>query len=162
MNREHSGLRSAAVFSLCGLFAVLAMGVTLLAAGVYRTVTVQGDRNDTRRTALSYLVNQTRRADQMGGIEVTDFGGDALELSEEVDGVTYVTLIYCYEGQLRELYMEADAGLGPEEGIPILKLKNLKISTENKQITFTITDGEGDISSASITPQCGFEEVGGL
>lgn len=162
MSREYGGLRSAAVFSLCGLFAALAIGLVLLASGVYRTAAAQEIKNDARRTALSYLMNQVRRADNAGGIVVTTFPDDALSLSEEVDGTNYVTLIYCYEGQLRELYAEAGTDVRPEDGIPILELQSLQISAEDGRITFTVTDQEGTISSGTLSPRCGFQEVKGL
>ena len=105
MNGSHSALRSAAVFVLCGLFAVLAMGLALLSSGVYRSTTAESDRNFTRRTALSYLVNQIRQADGTGRVAVGTFGGsDALALTEHLDGTEYVTILYCLDGQLRELY----------------------------------------------------------
>ena len=63
MDNAHSGLRSAAVFALCGLFAVLAVGLAALSGGVYRAAALDSDQNYVRRTALSYLVNQVRRAD---------------------------------------------------------------------------------------------------
>ena len=94
MNGSHSALRSAAVFVLCGLFAVLAMGLALLSSGVYRSTTAESDRNFTRRTALSYLVNQIRQADGTGRVAVGTFGGsDALALTEHLDGTEYVTIL---------------------------------------------------------------------
>ena len=111
-----NGLRRVVVVCLAGLFALLAMGVTLLGTGVYRAVAGDADANSTQRTALSYVVNQIRRADA-GGVAVGTFGGaDALRLTETgEDGSVYVTLIYCWEGSLRELYMEEDTGLAPED-----------------------------------------------
>lgn len=160
MRREHTGLRSAAVFSLCGLFAVLAVGLTAMASGVYRSAAARGDRNDVRRTALSYLVNQTRRADRMGGIRTGFFGGeDALATYEEVEGAVYVTRIYCWEGQLRELYTPVDSQLSLADGIPILEMESLEISAEDGWITYTVTDDQGRTFSASVSPRCGFEEA---
>ena len=75
------GLRSAAVFALCALFTVLAMGLTLLASGAYRDTAAGAEVNYTRRTALSYLVHQVRRSDADGCVYVESFGGgDALAL----------------------------------------------------------------------------------
>lgn len=63
---------------LAALFALLAMGVTLMGTGVYRAVADDADANSTQRTALSYVVNQIRRSDA-GGVAIGTFGGgDAL------------------------------------------------------------------------------------
>lgn len=163
MDREHSGLRSAAVLTLCGLFAVLAVGLALLSSGVYRTVAGASDENDTRRTALSYLINQVRRADRTGGVAVGTFGGgDALALTETVEGTDYVTILYCLDGQLMELYAESGSGLGPADGLAVLALEDLSVETDGAIITFTVTAPDGTVSTGSVSPRCGFEEVGEL
>lgn len=158
-----NGLRRVVVVCLAGLFALLAMGVTLLGTGVYRAVAGDADANSTQRTALSYVVNQIRRADA-GGVAVGTFGGaDALRLTETgEDGSVYVTLIYCFEGSLRELYMEEDTGLAPEDGMAVLELSSLDLSvTENGGLDITASDGEHQWS-VTLYPRTGVEEVGEL
>lgn len=163
MDREHSGLRSAAVLALCGLFAVLAVGLALLSSGVYRTVAGAAGENDTRRTALSYLINQVRRADRTDGVAVGTFGdGDAVALTETMEGADYVTILYCLDGQLMELYAEAGSGLGPADGLAVLALEGLSVETDGALITFTVTAPDGAVSTGSVSPRCGFEEVGEL
>ena len=135
MDREHSGLRSAAVLALCGLFAVLAVGLALLSSGVYRA----------------------------GGVAVGTFGdGDAVALTETVEGTDYVTILYCLDGQLMELYTEAGSGLTPADGLTVLELSALSVETDGARITFTVTAPDGTVSAASVSPRCGFEEVGEL
>ena len=158
-----NGLRRVVVVCLAGLFALLAMGVTLMGTGVYRAVAGDADANSTQRTALSYVVNQIRRADA-GGVAVGTFGGaDALRLTETgEDGSVYVTLIYCWEGSLRELYMEEDTGLAPEDGMAVLELSSLDLSvTENGGLDITASDGEHQWS-VTLYPRTGVEEVGEL
>lgn len=158
-----NGLRRVVVVCLAGLFALLAMGVTLMGTGVYRAVAGDADANSTQRTALSYVVNQIRRADA-GGVAVGTFGGaDALRLTETgEDGSVYVTLIYCWEGSLRELYMEEGTGLAPEDGMAVLELSSLDLSvTENGGLDITASDGEHQWS-VTLYPRTGVEEVGEL
>lgn len=163
MNGEHSSLRSAAVLALCGLFAVLAVGLSLLSSGVYRTAAGASDENYSRRTALSYLINQVRRADRAGGVAVGTFGdSDAVALTETVEGTDYVTILYCLDGQLMELYAEAGSGLLPADGLAVLELSDLSVETDGERITFTVTAPDGTVSAASVSPRCGFEEVGAL
>lgn len=159
----HAGLRSAAVFALGGLFALLAIGLALLSSGVYRDVAAAADDHYIHRTALSYLVNQIRRSDALGAVALGTFGeGDALCLTETVDGAEYITLLYCYEGQLRELYMEAGTGLSPEYGVAVLPLSGLDLSLEGSLVRLSVTTEEGLVHSAALSPRCGAEEVGEL
>lgn len=163
MNHFHNGLRSAAVIALCGLFAVLAMGLALLSSGVYRAAAAQSDQNYTRRTALSYLINQVRRADEAGGVTVGTFGdSDALALTERIEGADYVTILYCYDGALRELYQEAGTGLLPQDGIPMLELQSLEVQAASGLLTLTVTAPDGETSTVSLSPRCGLEEGGAL
>ena len=163
MEHEHSPLRSAAVLALCGLFAVLAVGLAILSSGVYRSAVSASDGNSARRTALSYLVNQVRRADRTGGVAVGAFGdGDAVALTETVEDADYVTILYCLDGQLMELYAEAGSGLTPADGLAVLPLADLSVETDGALITFTVTAPNGAEASASVSPRCGFEEVGEL
>lgn len=163
MNNAHNGLRSAAVIALCGLFAVLAMGLALLSSGVYRAAAAQSDQNYTRRTALSYLINQVRRADEAGCVTVGTFGdSDALALTERIDGADYVTILYCCDGTLRELYQEAGTGLLPRDGIPVLALERLEVRAESGLLTLTVTAPGGESSTVSLSPRCGLEKGGAL
>ena len=158
-----TGLRRVVIVCLAGLFALLAMGVTLMGTGVYRAVADDASVNSAQRTALSYVVNQIRRADA-GGVAVGTFGGgDALCLTETgEDGSVYVTLIYCWEGFLRELYMEEGTGLGPEDGMALLELSSLKLSvTDTGGLDISASDGEHQWS-VTLYPRTGVEEVGAL
>lgn len=161
--RSQGALRTAAVFSLCALFAVLAMGLTLLASSVYRATAGEADENYTHRVALSYLVNQFRRGDEINCIALTEFGGsDALVLTERVAGSEYVTYLYCYDGQLRELYTERGTDLTPADGTAILPLKSVSFSGEGSLVHITITDGAGNEYAADVSQRSAVGEGGGL
>lgn len=144
------GLRSTLVALLCVLFFLLAMGTALLSSGVYRAAAASSDENYAQRTALSYLANQIRRAD--GPVGVGSFGGaDALLLR---DG-DYVTVVYCHDGQLRELYTEPGTGLLPADGDAILPVASLTVTGDGALLTLTAA---GD--SVTVSPRMGWEAVG--
>lgn len=156
-NSSGRGMRTILIILLCGMFFVLAMGVTLLGSGVYQKVVAASDTNYTHRTGLSFLVNQLRRGDN-GAAQVTSFGGqDALFL---YDGYGYVTALYCYDGQLRELYMAQDAALQPEDGMEILPLQSLKITQEGALIVLSADDGTGVLRTVTVAPRCGIADEG--
>ena len=146
------GLRTALTAALCALFFVLAMGVTLLGSGVYRDTVAASEENDVRRTALSYLVNQVRRAQR---VEVGSFESvPALDLADQ-DAPDYHTVLYVYEGQLRELYAEKGSGLTAADGIPILPLEGMELTLEEELLTIAVTAEAGGTSSVSISPRMG-------
>lgn len=155
MNPSKSGrsLRTALVLVLCALFFVLAMGITLLGSGVYRGVVSASDRNYTQRTALSYLINQVRRS---GTVAVGSFERcPALDLGGSGEEADYHTVLYVYDGQLRELYTQRGSGLTPADGIDILPLAGLELTLEDGLISITVTGEDGTSYSASVAPRTG-------
>ncbi|OUN05300.1 hypothetical protein B5G43_13505 [Flavonifractor sp. An92] len=155
MNPSKSGrsLRTALVVVLCALFFVLAMGITLLGSSVYRGVVAASDRNYTQRTALSYLINQVRRSPSVGvgSFELCP----ALDLGGSGEEADYHTVLYVYDGQLRELYTQRNSGLTPADGTAILPLEDLQVALENGLITLTVTTEDGKSYSASVAPRVG-------
>lgn len=155
-SKSGRGVRAALVVVLCALFFLLSMGITLLGSGVYRGVVAAADRNYIQRTALSYLVNQIRRASR---VEVGSFElSPALDLSASEEG-EYHTVLYVYDGQLRELYAQRDSGLTPADGTAILPLEELSITLENGLITLTATQ-DGDQFSTCVAPRVSAGEIG--
>ena len=157
-SNQGRALRSAVTVVLCALFFLLAIGVVLLGSGVYRGTAAAADENFTHRTALGYLTNQIRRGDVEGGLSLGQFGdGDALFLREN----GYVTILYCYEGQLLELFAEEGLDLPPDGGMPILPLASLTVEPREGCLRITATGGDGVSYSADLAPRCGWtEEVG--
>lgn len=146
-------LRTAVTVVLCALFFLLAMGVVLLSSGVYRDAVAASDRNFTRRTALSYVINQVRRGDVEGGVSLGSFGGgDALFLHEG----GFTTILYCYDGQLRELYAEEGIALAPGDGTAILPLAELEVEAADGCLRVTATDEDGARYAAALSPRCGW------
>lgn len=149
---------------LCAVFFFLCMGLTLAGSSVYTNTVSISDANYTQRTALSYLVNQIRRGDRAGSISIISFeGNDAICVKENFDEYTFVTLLYCYDGQLRELFMEEGTGLGPADGTPILPVEHLTVNAEEGLITLTITSpDDGQLYTVSAAPRCETTEGGSL
>lgn len=157
---EGKALRSVVVFCLVGLYFVLAIGVTLLGSGIYRSVAASADENSTHRIALSYVANQMRRI-ASGPVRLGEFEGcDALRLDETLDdGSVYVTYIYCYNGQLMELYTELGSGLLPADGTALIALERLEFDLKDGLLTVTAGDQSGHSWSLTLHPEAGAEEV---
>lgn len=161
MNLSNNGrsFRTVLVLCLAGLFFLLAAGVAILSSGIYRSVVSTGDANATQRTALSYIANQVRRGDAEG-VAVVDFDRvPALQLRETgYDGTVYVTMIYCYDGQLRELYTEENSEFSPDDGLAILPLESLELAVSGPLLSVTARDS-GTEWTMTLSPRTGLEEV---
>ncbi|HPE15483.1 MAG TPA: DUF4860 domain-containing protein [Oscillospiraceae bacterium] len=163
MRRRSGSLNTAAVLSLCAAFFLLAMGLAVMASGVYRSVVSASDLDYTRRTALGYLVNQIRRGDVAEGVAVGSFGGvDAIFLTQDEAGSRYTTCLYCYEGELRELYVDASllGDFSPSDGIAVLPLSSLSVRLSDGVVNLEAEDEDGVRSSVSVAPRCGVWEAG--
>lgn len=148
------GLRTLCTALLCAMFFFLAMGITLLSSGAYRKIVDTANDTELERTALSYLVNQLRRGDS--GVQVGTFGGnDAIILA---DG-DYMTILYCYDGELRELYSAAGTGLTAADGTEILALDALTLEVDGDELCVTV-EQDGAEYSVTLAPRCGIELCG--
>ena len=122
---------SVAVFLLGAVFLFLSVGLVLLGSSVYRGVVATSQENDQMRTTLSYIANQVRRCDIDGNVQVGMFHDqDALLLLQDYDGIECVTYLYCWEGSLRELFVEIGNDLDPEAGLPLIALENIYFTLE--------------------------------
>ena len=152
-------LRTALLVALCALFFLLAMGIVLFGSSAYQDVNRVSDENYVSRTALSYLLNQVRRADREDCVCVGSFGdGDALYLHED----EYVTILYCCNGQLRELYAEYTPELTPDDGIDLLPLSALHLELDGSLLSITASSENGTDYSAVVAPRCGLSREAGL
>jgi hypothetical protein len=157
IKEKASVLDTAVVLLLMGMFVLLAIGVLILGISVYNNTNDLSSRNYAERTALSYISNQLRRADANGDIESREIGGaEALVFTQDFDGVNYLTCLYCYDGQLRELFTEEGSVQEAASGVPIMPLAGLSFKFSDGAITVTITTDEtGNSRSLILAPRSG-------
>lgn len=102
------------VFLLCSIFTVL------IGSRVYENIRARDNESFYRDTALSYVVNKVRQADETGAVEVRDEGDTSvLVLTSQINGSLYETWIYTLDGTLRELFTPKDSGLTTADGLEI-------------------------------------------
>jgi hypothetical protein len=149
------------VLLLMGMFVLLSTGVLALGISVYNNTTDVSSENYTHRTALSYIANQVRRGDGGGSIRVADLGGaEALTFRETIGGVPYLTSLYCYDGQLRELFTEEGVQQEIASGVVIMPLAGLDFAEGGGSVKVTATDGAGRSRSLLLTPRSGMSGAG--
>ncbi|MDR1246162.1 MAG: DUF4860 domain-containing protein [Clostridiales Family XIII bacterium] len=149
-------LDTAVVLLLMGMFVLLSVGVMVLGISVYNNTNNLSADNYAQRTVLSYIANQVRRGDVGGGIEVREIGGaEALVFKQDFDGSVYLTCLYAYDGELRELFTEDGFEQEPESGISIMPVADLSFDMRNGMINVEVTEVSGETRSLILTPRAG-------
>lgn len=127
---------------LFGVFAVCVLAVLLTGADAYRRLTDRDRAAFDRRTAVQYLATRVRQADTASGVAVESFDGvTALKLDAQS---AYPTWLYCYDGQLMELYCYFEERPGPEDGSPLMELGGLDVELEDGILTLRVTQPGGE------------------
>ena len=118
-------------FVLFTVFALCIMAVLCSGAHSYRALTHRDQASYHRRTCVQYLSTRVRQATGANAISLTRFGeGDALAITQEVDGAQYTTLVYCSGGWLRELFTDDISSCSPQSGEPVMELSALSAHRE--------------------------------
>ena len=142
--QKRSGLPGIATLLVFAVFAVCILFVLLSGANIYRDVTERGQISFEQRTVAQYLTTRVRQSDSAGCIAVEEFEGlSALVLREEIDGETYETRIYCFDGYLWELFSGTDSGLLPEDGEKLLQVQGLQFARSGDVLTAELVTADG-------------------
>lgn len=145
MKRQQHPIENLMALVLFAVFAVSVLGVLLLGADSYHRLTERDQKTYQRRTCSQYIATRVRQADRLDAIRISSFGeGDCLTFSEEVDGVRYLTRVYCWNGTLMELLTEETATLSPEYGEAIMEAQSLSAVLADGMLTVTVQTESGD------------------
>ena len=108
--------------------AVLALGIRAQGA-----LAISSERSFDERTSLSYIAEKLRQNDGAGEIYVGDFNGSsAFFIESTLEGVRYVSVLYCYNGYLRELFFEKGTNFSREDGTPLIGIDEITFSEPKK------------------------------
>lgn len=128
------------IFALL-LFAVFAMTVLMVllsGARIYKDAVDDMTNRYERRTGIAYITTKLRRYGAAGGVRVGTFGGgDALFLSETAEnGKEYETVIYMFDGEVREQFAEKGSSFPEQSGLTILPAKSIRFSGGDGGVIF--------------------------
>lgn len=127
------------------VFAVSAIVVILLAAGIYESTTQRSMLNDTSRTTLSYISEKIHQNDAEGEISLGEFDSCPALIMEhggEMEG--YTTYIYVYENELRELLATGEAQANASVGKSIMAVEDFDMEElEGGLFRFSCTNADG-------------------
>lgn len=140
------------VLSLFALFAVTAFVLALVGIKQYKVTADNMNYNYEVRTATSYLREKARQNDVSSGISVTtEQGTEILTFSNEINGKTYNTLIYYFDGSLREIFVAEDSVYTLESGQEIIPLNGFSITHNSDYLIVTITDSHNNTSDVILS-----------
>lgn len=145
---KKSNISGILVLLVFAAFMVSVLLVLLTGADVVQKLTERDQDSYDRRTAARYLTTRTRQADYAGGISVRSFGGeDAIVYMEEIEGTCYETLVYCYDGYLREMFVEAGMEQAAEFGEKIIPMASFRVDDCESylQAELELMDGQREI-----------------
>ena len=104
-----SGVLVLLVFAVFGVSVLL---VLLTGADVVKTLSERDQESYDRRTTMQYITTRVRQADEAGMVSVRRMEDrDVLVLGQDIEDIRYETLVYAYDGYLRELFIEAEFGM---------------------------------------------------
>ena len=146
MKERGSSANGMLVFLVYGMFSLFSLLLVVIGARVYRELTVAGRENTEVRAAFSYVANKVR----MGGetadavrVEERD-GIPVLSLRESYEGTEYETVIYFYEGALREYFAAVGTDFMPQAGERIAQMAGFWMEeSEEGLLCFTWEDEDG-------------------
>lgn len=144
-SRPHT-MQSVFVFLLIGLFALASITLAVIGTRVYREVTAAASNNNDSQMLLSYLSNKVRAFDEDGSVQITNQGGiSTLHLSETLEGVSYETTIYCWQGEVWERFAPAEAPFAPQDAAQLTQANSLTFAMIGESlIEATIEMHNGD------------------
>ena len=134
------------------VFALSALTLILLSAGIYRSTTENSSLNYTSRTGLSYISEKIHQSDSGGRIFPGDFDGcKALVMEQSFGGDNYLTYIYAYDGTLRELFIREGIQAKASDGKALLAIHDFTIEQVSEDLLkFSCSDSEDRRSEAVI------------
>ena len=76
---------------------------------------------------------------------------DAVVLYQDIEGVSYWTILYVYDGWLRELFCQEGWPLGPEVGLPIVEAQSLVVTEPAEGLLHLVyTRADGSVDTADV------------
>jgi hypothetical protein len=158
VKKEKTSINLMFTVMLLAIFALSAIFVAMMGARVYSTGAESMKENYDTRTSLGYLSEKVRskNGDSINVIEVA--GSQALSIREDytTDGYSYETIIFVYDGKLREVMVSKDSESAKPDfeaanAPSIMELGKLGLDESEKGITMTVTTADGLTESAYIS-----------
>ena len=116
------------ILGLLALFAITSFFVIIIGARQYHSIADRMTENYETRTAASYLIEKFHQHDSSDAVSIADLDGiPAISFTQTINEKAYHTLIYAYEGYLREITISDDSHITPSSGQKIIETGGLSV-----------------------------------
>lgn len=151
-NSRHT-LDSAFILALLALFSITSFFVIMIGAKQYHSIADRMTENYETRTASSYLLEKFRQHDIAEAVTITEIDGiPAISFSQVINERSYQTLIYAYDGYLREITISEDSNIRPDAGQKVIEVAQLMITEcAGNLYCLTLTDSYGTTTPVYIS-----------
>ena len=141
---KNNQLGNVLVLLVFTVFAASVLLVLLTGADTVQKLNERDQSSYDRRTVVQYLTTRVRQGDQRDMIEVREIGDTSvLAIKQQIEGEDYETLVYCCDGYLCELFVEADLEMELDFGEWILPVQDIRFRDEGTQIRASMTMNDG-------------------
>lgn len=115
------------VIGLFCAFALSAIFIISIGARIYSKTMITMNDNFSSRTASAYIIEKIRQSDEAGSVSVGNFDNiPAIEIISIHNDKKYITYIYEYKHQLKELTVRENISLSPEAGQDIISVQRFE------------------------------------
>ena len=144
--QEHHIIDILFVIALFCMFALSAIFLISVGADIYGKTVSHMESNFNNRTAFAYVTEKIRQADTTDTVSIGSLDDiPALTITRTINDTRYITYLYQYENQLKELMVREDTPLSPSAGQDILTLHSFMPMQINENLySFSFTTEEGD------------------
>jgi hypothetical protein len=144
------------VLSLFCLFSLSSVVLILFGADIYKKTVSSMDSNYASRTSVAYITEKIRQSDQYDSIYIDDsLGYERLMMTQDINGYTYATSLYEYDGFLYELFARTDIDLPIDAGQQVIAIENLKFElVTNSLLKIDYTDESKEEKTIYVTLHC--------
>ena len=149
------GMQGVFVFVLLGLFAVMSTLMVLLGAQMYRSTVDRATLNNEGRVLSAYVRSMVRAEDAAQTVSIEEHDGvTVLTMRETLDDDGFVTMLYCYENELYELYTSEGYEFSPTSGTAICPAFAFEPRLEGGLLTVEMINAKNEPEMVRVALRC--------
>jgi hypothetical protein len=135
----------------------------LFGADIYKKTVSSMDSNYASRTSVAYITQKIRQSNQFDSIYIDNSQGyERLMMTQDINGYTYATSLYEYDGFLYELFARTDIELPIDAGQQVIAIEGLKFELVNDSLLkIDYIDESEEAKTIYVNLNCGSKNTSG-
>lgn len=128
------------VLTLFCVFTLSTLIVVYVGSKVYSSTVDTMDVNFHNHVAVDYIIEKVHQGDNGQNIKLQTIDGiQVLSIQESHNQQSYTTYIYCYDNQLKELFISDEESFHKEDGESIMKIDSLEIKLDESLLSVSLS-----------------------